>query len=141
MSVEQQIQPQDFDFDFELDRGLEEEDSKASTSKVLEEDTCSLLAEAIGTWDQGAGCVGELSRNTSLTTVSSSFPLTARIESHHRWDNSQQKQQQSLESLECSESLESESLSQASAESRCKCQRQKDDIAVPKSIQNPMPFQ
>ncbi|XP_070139249.1 uncharacterized protein [Drosophila bipectinata] len=108
MSVDKQIQPPGFDFDLErgLEKEMEKEEDAASTSKmVLEEDTSSLLAEAIGTWDPV--CVGELSRNTSLTTVSSSFPLSARIVSHHRWES------------------ESEYLRQASPESSCKCQLRK----------------
>ncbi|KAH8408832.1 hypothetical protein KR009_001876 [Drosophila setifemur] len=76
MSVEQQLQH----FDFDSDR-----DEDQSGSKALDVDTCSMLAEAIGGWDQ----VESLSRNTSLTTVCSTFPLTSRIESQHRWDGSQ----------------------------------------------------
>ncbi|KAH8344534.1 hypothetical protein KR084_009810 [Drosophila pseudotakahashii] len=29
----------------------------------------------------------DLSRNSSLTTVCSTFPLTSRIDSHHRWQS------------------------------------------------------
>ncbi|KAH8291594.1 hypothetical protein KR018_003068 [Drosophila ironensis] len=91
MSVEQQLQSEDFDFDFDLEK-------EPRGSKVLEEPACSLLVEAIGGWKSPtasgsrsqagsrSNSIGKLSRNNSLTTVSSSFPLASRIESHHNWE-------------------------------------------------------
>ncbi|XP_016954452.1 uncharacterized protein LOC108027521 [Drosophila biarmipes] len=35
---------------------------------------------------------GDLSRNSSLTTVCSTFPLTSRIDSYHRWRTMDQEE-------------------------------------------------